>query len=239
VSSTDTRANTKAFPVAEGDAPPARCTQCGQREDDHCDLDEPGVDHGPGCQKMHHTFKPARLAAPEGTEELCGALSGWGPREWYACLRAAGHDGPHKNKNGYEWGPGIHTSARPAEAAPEGTSPPGFAPDWSLLEATQASLREHMAMLKQADADRARLQAERDELKEAATFEGQQANAYHAKWEQAEADAAQLRAVLTEACGMLKVLDRKGEREAVTEFLDKVAALAPVSPPPEEETTGP
>ncbi len=35
------------------------CRQCGQVAVEHCDLDEPGVDHQIGCDKMHHEFAPA------------------------------------------------------------------------------------------------------------------------------------------------------------------------------------
>jgi hypothetical protein len=32
------------------------CATCNLDESDHCDLDEPGVDHYSGCPKMHHEF---------------------------------------------------------------------------------------------------------------------------------------------------------------------------------------
>jgi hypothetical protein len=50
----------------------------------------------------------------------------------------------------------------------------------------------------------------------------------------AEASAGDsLRALLIEACGMLKLLDRKGERQSVTEFLNRAEAL--IDPPAPRE----
>lgn len=42
-----------------------------------------------------------------------------------------------------------------------------FHPDWSLLKATQASLREHMALVKSAQAELAKVREERDEAQRA------------------------------------------------------------------------
>ena len=43
-----------------------RCQQCGMTQANHCDLDEPGLDHKADCWKVHHEFKAACPAEREG-----------------------------------------------------------------------------------------------------------------------------------------------------------------------------
>jgi hypothetical protein len=43
-----------------------RCALCSKTRRQHCDLDEPGIDHPGDCWKMHHTFaEPAGDLASE------------------------------------------------------------------------------------------------------------------------------------------------------------------------------
>lgn len=58
------------------------------------------------------------------------------------------------------------TDAEPVERAEK-----PFHPDWSRLEATQASLREHMALLRDATAENTRLRTDNARIKELATKE--------------------------------------------------------------------
>lgn len=47
-------------------APEKKCRVCRRPAIEHCDLDEPGLDHPSGCEMMHHEFKPsASLPASE------------------------------------------------------------------------------------------------------------------------------------------------------------------------------
>jgi len=54
-----------------------KCRQCGKTQSAHCDMDEPGLDHSPGCTLMHHEFKEAAPLPPA----VAPAPSGWQPIE--------------------------------------------------------------------------------------------------------------------------------------------------------------
>jgi hypothetical protein len=48
------------------------CATCGKARHRHCDLDEPGLDHSPNCDLMHHEFRervaPVEADGPRGIE---------------------------------------------------------------------------------------------------------------------------------------------------------------------------